>query len=120
MVPRKLVYLLMTITVLSAPLFACTLPGFTMSEAEKECCHHMAGQCGSSQMEESHSCCTKTPPLTARALQPTIKFSPLPAVVLSDFTPGANPAYVAGLSAPATDAYGCSKSPPSQLSVLRI
>lgn len=120
LVRHKLVYLLMAITVLSAPLFACALPGLAMSEEEKECCHHMADQCGSSEMGESHSCCTKTPPVTARALQPTIKFSPLPAVTSSDFTPGAELPDVAGLSVPATDADGCSKPPPGQLSVLRI
>src|SRR5262249_21220038 len=110
----------MAITVLSAPLFACALPGLAMSEEEKECCRLMADQCGSSQMEESHSCCTKAPPLSAGTLQPTIKFSPLPAAWLSDLQLRAELPDIAGLSAPATDVLGCSKSPPGQLSVLRI
>jgi hypothetical protein len=117
---RHSVYLLMAITVFSAPLAACALPGLAMSEEEKECCQHMADQCSSSQMEESHSCCIKTPPVTARALQPTIKFSPLPAVCLSDFAPDAGLPDVAERFAAVADIRGCSKSPPGQLSVLRI
>lgn len=116
----KLVYLLMASAVFSAPLVACALPGFAMSEEEKECCRLMADQCGSSQMEESHSCCLKTPPVSARALQPTIKFSPLPAVTSSDFTPGAELPHAAGPFTSVADINGGSKSPPGQLSVLRI
>jgi hypothetical protein len=39
------------------PAMACVLPGATMTPAERECCHHMAEQCGSSMMPASHSCC---------------------------------------------------------------
>src|SRR5260370_7470781 len=120
LVPRKLVYLLMAMTVLSAPLFACALPGLAMREEEKECCRLMADQCGSSQMEESHSCCTKTPLLAAGALQPTIKFSPLPAVTSSDFTPRSEPSHLAELFAPPPHLHNPSKSPPPQLPLLTI
>jgi hypothetical protein len=117
---RKLVYLVMVTAVFSAPLAACTLPGFALSEQEKECCHHMANHCGGSQMETSHSCCTKTPPLTAGTLQPTIKFSPLPAATLSDFTPGAELPHIGNFCAAAANVHNDSKSPPGQLTVLRI
>ena len=39
------------------PAIACVLPGATLTPAERECCHHMAGQCGQAAMPASHSCC---------------------------------------------------------------
>src|SRR5216684_5661407 len=72
---RQSIYLLIAIAVLSAPLLACAVPGFAMSEEEKECCQHMAEQCGSSQMEQSHTCCTQTSNVTASALQAPVKYS---------------------------------------------
>ena len=117
---RKLVYLLMAVVVFSAPLAACTLPGFAMSEEEKECCHHMADQCGSSGMDESHSCCVKAPLLSAGTLQPTIKFSPLPAATLSDFRSSAELPQVEDFIAPGASVQNDAKSPAGQLSVLRI
>src|SRR5215831_13370987 len=96
---RQVVYLLMAMVVFSAPLAACTLPGLAMSEEESECCHHMADECGNSQMEASHSCCTKTPPATVQTLQPTIKHSPLPAVWLNHVVLGAELPRIRGLFA---------------------
>jgi hypothetical protein len=72
---RKSAYLLMAAIVLSAPVAACAMPWMMQSEAEKECCRHMADQCGGSNMEESHTCCTKIPTATSGSLQPTAKFS---------------------------------------------
>jgi hypothetical protein len=39
------------------PAMACLLPGFALTPAERECCHHMAGHCGQSVMPASHTCC---------------------------------------------------------------
>jgi hypothetical protein len=41
----------------ATPAMACFLPGFVPTDAERECCHHMAGHCGQSMMPASHSCC---------------------------------------------------------------
>ena len=41
----------------ATPAIACVLPGATLTPAEKECCHHMAQQCGQTAMPASHSCC---------------------------------------------------------------
>jgi len=117
---RKSVYLLMAMTVLSAPLLACTLPGITMSEEEKECCRHMADQCGSSQMEESHSCCTRTSILSAETQQPVMKYSPLVPDLVSDAVPSQAQSRIVGAAASVADILGCSKSPPGYVSVLRI
>jgi hypothetical protein len=117
---RKAVYLAMAAMVLTAPLLACTLPGLAMSEKEKECCRHMADQCGSSQMEESHSCCTKTPTVTTGTLQPVAKYSPS----ILEFTGvlSMEPMQPCFANRPMSAAYvlDCSKSPPGQISVLRI
>src|SRR5215467_9649174 len=58
-VTRARAFALLTIAFLWAitPVMACVLPGATMTPAERECCHHMAEQCGSSTMPASHSCC---------------------------------------------------------------
>src|ERR1700747_3012607 len=52
-------FVLLTIGLLVGikPAVACVLPGATMTPVERECCHHMAEQCGSSMMPASHSCC---------------------------------------------------------------
>src|SRR5438552_19108469 len=52
-------FALLTIALLWAftPAMACVLPGAIMTPAERECCHHMAEQCGSSMMQASHACC---------------------------------------------------------------
>src|SRR5947208_445627 len=41
----------------ASPAIACVLPGATLTPAERECCHHMAEQCGQAVMPASHSCC---------------------------------------------------------------
>ena len=38
------------------PAMACTVPGATMTAAERDCCKRMAEQCGSG-MAKSHGCC---------------------------------------------------------------
>src|SRR5580700_515057 len=41
----------------ASPAIACMLPGATLTPAERECCRHMAEQCGQGAMPASHSCC---------------------------------------------------------------
>jgi hypothetical protein len=116
---RKAVYLLMALTVLSVPLMACTLPGLAMSEEERECCRHMADQCGGASME-SHPCCTKTPTVAAGTLQSTAKYSP----ALPDCATQAalDPvfAFATGVATLAVAYLEHCESPPGQISVLRI
>ncbi len=119
---RRFVYFAMALTLLTAPLLACTLPGMTMSEEERECCRHMADQCGQMQMDESHSCCTKTPSPNAGVLQQTVKYSPLPpefaTAILAPQSILPEITRIAGF--PADSAPRLSESPPGSLSVLRI
>ena len=39
------------------PVMACTVPGATMTAAERDCCQRMAEQCHRSGMANSHGCC---------------------------------------------------------------
>ena len=39
------------------PVMACTVPGATMTAAERDCCKRMAEQCHRSGMANSHGCC---------------------------------------------------------------
>src|SRR5262245_44630595 len=66
-VTKARAFVLLTIAVLWAitPAVACVFPGATMTAAERECCHHMAEQCGSSVMPASHSCCKAQGPTNA-------------------------------------------------------
>jgi hypothetical protein len=117
---RKSVYLLMAIMALSAPLLSCTLPGWAMSEEEKECCRHMADQCGSAQMEESHSCCTKTHTVAAGTLQPATKYSPVLPDCAGQAAPDPVPAFAPCVAISAIASSERCESPPGHISVLRI
>jgi hypothetical protein len=56
---RKLVSALLLVVLFGLPAMACLIPGAEMTEAERDCCKHMAQQCGSMNMPSSHSCCQK-------------------------------------------------------------
>src|SRR5215469_6542145 len=49
--------LLSTVLWAVTPALACLLPGEQMTTSEQECCQKMAGQCGSTMMPSSHTCC---------------------------------------------------------------
>jgi hypothetical protein len=110
----------MALVVLSTPLIACALPGEEMSAAEQDCCLHMSDECGSSQMSDAHTCCTKTPQMDASTLKTTAKYMPAAHELV---------AQIVFCMAPAIAAYilprqrflpdDCS-SPPGSISVLRI
>jgi hypothetical protein len=117
----KFVYLLMALMLFSAPLLACSLPGLPMSDEEKECCRQMADQCGGSQMDESHSCCTKTPTIAVGALHATGKYSPVSLQPIANNPVAAAPLVIESHQAVAGYIANCSsKSPPGHTSVLRI
>ncbi len=117
---RKIAALVLAFMVLSAPLLACALPGQQMSDAEMECCQHMSEMCGSSQMADSHSCCTKAPEATNTVLQFTSKFKlDVPDAVqpIAGFTLVELPmTFLAVVALTLDDA----SSPPGYNSVLRI
>jgi hypothetical protein len=117
---RKFAYLLTALIVFSSPVMVCALPGLALSEAEKECCRHMAGMCGSSQMEESHTCCTKVPSATMGTSHPTSKYS----AVLQDCVANqvAEPTFTLKplASAATITRFARCESPPGHISILRI
>lgn len=117
----KFVYLLMALMLFSAPLLACSLPGLPMSDEEKECCRQMADRCGGSQMDESHSCCTKTPTIAAGTLHAAAKYSPACLEPIAHIAIAAVQPVSSSREAFAGYIADCSsKSPPGHTSVLRI
>jgi len=55
---RKIVGILLLGVLLGYPAMAClSTAASEMREAERECCKHMAPDCGSINMPASHSCC---------------------------------------------------------------
>lgn len=118
---HKTVYLLMAIMLLSAPVLACTMPGLAISDEERDCCRHMSDECGSAQMGESHSCCTRAPALGAGTLQPTVKYSTVSPDAADHVLPAPVELRTAAVHASAGYVVNCcSKSPPGHTSVLRI
>jgi len=47
----------LSVIVFALPLSACLTPAAQMSKEQRECCQEMAGQCETSVMPSSHSCC---------------------------------------------------------------
>jgi hypothetical protein len=118
---HKFVYLFMALMLVSAPVLACSLPGLAMNDQEKDCCHHMSDECGSTQMDESHSCCSKAPTLGAGTLQPTVKYSAASPDLVNHVEPVAvQPGSMAGHALAGSVIDSSSKSPPGHISVLRI
>jgi hypothetical protein len=116
---RKIVSLAIALIALSAPVLACALPGQEMTEEEQTCCLHMADECGSSQMGESHSCCNKLPQAGASVLQVTSKYAPVTLDYAVQVAPDLQPDAIAIVAA---TPYSITppESPPGQPSVLRI
>src|SRR3974377_1552267 len=111
------IYLLIGLMAFSAPL-ACSLSDSAMSQEDKECCRQMADQCGASQMEESHTCCSKAPALSAQTLQTTARYSiDFPDCGLQVAADSEPVPYLALAFLPVFER--C-ESPPGAISVLRI
>jgi hypothetical protein len=116
---RKSVCLGVAVLVMFAPILACALPGQQMSQEEQTCCLHMADQCDSSQMAESHSCCQKSPQIGAHSLQVTSKYAPVPLDHAVQIIVDSQPKAVATETA-ASLVIPLPESPPGHTSVLRI
>jgi hypothetical protein len=117
---RNFVCLGMALFVLSVPILACALPGQEMSEEEQTCCLHMADECGSSQMGESHSCCNKLPQLGASVLQVTSKHAPVTLDYAVQVAPDLQPNVPTMVTAVFRRVITPPESPPGQPPVLRI
>jgi hypothetical protein len=117
---RKSVCLCMALLVLSAPLIACALPGEEMSKAEQDCCLHMSDECGSSQMSDAHTCCTKTPQMDARALKTTARYMLAAPELAAQIVFCVAPAIAANILPRQRFLPDDCSSPPGSISVLRI
>ena len=53
----QLVSIVLAVVILALPLSACLTSAAKMSLEQRECCQEMAGQCETSVMPSSHSCC---------------------------------------------------------------
>jgi len=95
--------------------------GDTVTEAERECCRHMADHCGSAMMPDSHSCCKVTVRHSDSYLANSRFTSGMLHSVAAQLTGAA-------ISAPATlyqaqsfmQTHSPPVSPPESISVLRI
>lgn len=115
----------LALLLLVAPvLMVCLVPTATLTAAERECCKHMAGQCGKPDMAGSHSCCERS------ASPEDLNFvKAKPSQVVPDFgtiaflpSAGAQPVLIAELPSfefPSA-IHGPPESPPASISILRI
>jgi len=117
---RKSVCLGMALFVLSVPILACALPGQQMNEEEQTCCLHMADDCGSSQMGESHPCCNKLPQTGASVLQVTSKYAPAALDYAVPIAPDFQPNVATMVATILPIGITPPESPPGQPAVLRI
>lgn len=116
----KSVCLLMALLVLSTPLVACALPGEEMNSAEQDCCLHMSDECGSSQMSDAHTCCTRTPQVEGTTLKASSKYSPAAPQAAPHVSLCAAPEMAADRLPRPQNICNGSPSPPGSISILRI
>lgn len=116
----KSVCLFMALLVLSMPLIACALPGEEMSSAEQDCCLQMSDDCGSSQMSDAHTCCTRTPQLDTSALKITAKYMPVAPDLVAHIVLWTAPEIAANILPRRQLLPNDSASPPGAISILRI
>lgn len=117
---HKYVCLMAALLLLSSPLMACVLPGLEMTAAEQDCCKHMAQDCGSMQMDDSHSCCKKTPQAGSQSFQASKALNPdaaQPAATAAEIVIPAAASFVSNLS---DEIVVNTKSPPGRQTILRI
>src|SRR5271155_6056843 len=77
--------LLLVVLLLGGPIMACAVPDAQLTDAEKQCCKDMGGDCGqdASGMPMPHSCC-KTSVQPPHDFRPSSSFSaPAPYSVIS-------------------------------------
>jgi hypothetical protein len=122
---RKVGVTLLSLLLFAVPIMACTLPAMAMTMAERECCKHMAQECGKTGMPQSHSCCqTATVPdhLPAIKISPDVNLEHPALVLLYALPPSPTVAMIAGFSSSlwAADIHSPPVSPPVAICILRI
>lgn len=105
-------------------LMVCLVPTATLTAAERECCKHMAGQCGKAGMGGAHSCCERSASpedLNFVKAKPS-QVAPELGTISLLAPAGAQPVLTADF--PAFDFFSAihspPESPPASISVLRI
>lgn len=117
---HKYVCLVAAVLLLASPLMACVLPGLEMTPAEQDCCKHMSQDCGSMQMDDSHSCCKKAPQAGSQSFQASKVLNPdavQPSATVAEIVVPAGVSFVSSLS---DEIVVNTKSPPGRQTVLRI
>ena len=117
---HKFVCFCVALLVLSAPLIACALPGEEMNKAEQDCCLQMSDQCGTSQMSDAHTCCTKTLHADGSSLKASSKYTPATPEAAPHAVLCMSPAMAANVLPRSQNTPDDSPSPPGFTSVLRI
>ena len=110
------------LAVVGGPAMACFLPDAQMTQAERECCRHMAEQCGKMQMPSSHSCCETVVVPGPVSLVTAIHSLAVDLSVVPHFAvqPDAALASPADWSALVSSVHSPPESPPSTSQILRI
>ena len=80
----------------------------------------MSDQCGSSQMSDAHTCCTKTPQVDGSTLKATSKFTPAAPEAAPHAALCMSPAMAADVLPRPQNMPNDSPSPPGSISILRI
>jgi hypothetical protein len=118
----KLAVLALVVSLWASPLMACMLPGALLTVEERECCKHMADDCGQMDMPSSHSCC-KVVVKQADSCLVKSRFQTVPVspdvtlcVATVDHSLPAN----AGLTKTVFAGHSPPVSPPETISILRI
>jgi len=116
---RKIVGVLMMGLVFGSPVMACLVPDAEMSAAERECCKHMAQECGSMNMPSSHSCC-ETEVRQAAPMLHVEKAQAAPQVTAAIIVTSPAVAEIRPFHLTSSETHSPPESPPSSTSILRI
>jgi hypothetical protein len=116
---RQLAALLTLSFTFGLPIMACLVVATEMSAAERECCKHMAQECGSMNMPSSHSCCqTEVRQASPMLHVEPAHFVPQLAVAMTVSVPAISP--VDSFHALSAERHPPPESPPGSSSILRI
>jgi hypothetical protein len=116
---RKVGGVLLLVILLGYPAMACLTSAAEMTAAERECCKHMAHQCGSMNMPSSHSCCQTEVRRPPSILQPASTHIAPPIAAEAAVIELANP-FVAQTDFLLVQFHSPPESPPGTPSILRI
>jgi hypothetical protein len=117
---RQLAGILLLGVLLGYPAMAClTSAAAEMTEVERECCKHMAQQCGSMDMPSSHSCCQQAVSSPTSMLQATAVHIAPPVATEAAIIDLANPRIVRSKIS-FFEVHPPPEGPPGTPSILRI